>query len=122
MTRKAILVVDDTETVLMSEKMMLRGTGFEIWMARNGLQVLKTLEDKIPDLILLDIQMPELNGIETCRRIRENPATREIPIVMVTTRGEPEMVEESFMAGCNDYLTKPINKLELLAKVKNFLG
>jgi CheY-like chemotaxis protein len=101
---------------------MLRGTGFELRVARNGKQALEDVGKVKPDLVLLDIMMPELDGIETCRRLKSDPGTNEIPVVMVTTKGEPDMVERAFQAGCNDYITKPLDKMELLAKVSTYLG
>lgn len=121
MVRK-ILLVDDTETVLMFEKMMLKSTGHSIQTASNGRKAIEMVEKSPPDLILLDIMMPELNGIETCRQLKADRLTKDIPIVMVTTKGEPHMVEEAFKAGCNDFITKPVDKIELLGKVKTYLG
>jgi CheY-like chemotaxis protein len=66
--------------------------------------------------------MPELDGIETCRRLKGDPGTNTIPVVMVTTKGEPQMVERAFQAGCNDYITKPLDRMELLSKVNTYLG
>ncbi|MBI5507757.1 MAG: response regulator [Deltaproteobacteria bacterium] len=118
---KSILIVDDTETVLMFERTLLRNRGFEIRVARNGALALQEVEKSRPDLILLDIMMPELDGVETCRRLKADPATRDIPVLMVTTKGESAMVERAFQAGCNDYLTKPIDHLELLSKIQTYL-
>jgi CheY-like chemotaxis protein len=119
---KTILLVDDTETMLMFERTMLKGSGFLIRVAHNGNQALEEVQKARPDLILLDIMMPELDGIETCRRLKGDAGTNTIPVVMVTTKGEPEMVEKAFQAGCNDYITKPLDKMELLAKVTTYLG
>jgi CheY-like chemotaxis protein len=118
---KSILIVDDTETVLMFEKTLLRGRGFDLNTARNGAQALDEVQRHKPDLILMDVMMPEVDGIETCRRLKANPATSSIPVVIVTTKGEPAMVEKAFRAGCNDYITKPIDKFELLSKVSTYL-
>ncbi len=120
-TRKLILVVDDTETVLIFTKMMLAGQAAEVRVARNGVEALKRVEEQAPDLILMDIVMPELDGVETCRRLKSDPRTGDIPVVMVTTKGNPEKVEEAFAAGCDDYLTKPFGKLDLLAKVRRYM-
>jgi two-component system, OmpR family, alkaline phosphatase synthesis response regulator PhoP len=119
---RRILLVDDTETVLMFEKMMLKSTGHNIETAVNGQKAIEAVAKSRPDLILLDIMMPELNGIEACRHLKSDRATKDIPIVMVTTKGEPEMVEQAFEAGCNDFITKPVDKMELLGKVKTYLG
>jgi CheY-like chemotaxis protein len=119
---KRILLVDDTDTVLLFEKMILRGSGIELRTAKNGLIALEEVAKEHPDLILLDIMMPELNGIEVCQKLKADPDTKEIPIIMVTTKGEPKMVEQAFRAGCDDYITKPLDKVELLSKVNTYLA
>ena len=119
---KTILLVDDTETVLFFEKTMLKGKGFGIRTAKNGKLALDEVKKEKPDLIFLDIMMPEIDGIETCRRLKEDPETSQIPVVMVTTKGEREMVEKAFQAGCNDYITKPVDRMELLSKVSAYLA
>ena len=122
MTRKRVLIVDDTATIVLFEKLMLAPIGCEVDTARSGAEALRKALACAPDLVLLDIQMPELDGIETCRRLRQAPQLHEVPIIMVTTRGDPDMVAAAFAAGCSDYLTKPVDKLELLAKVRSYLG
>ncbi len=119
---KKVLLVDDTETVLLFEKTMLRATGHTLSTAKNGRLALEAVKDNRPDLILMDIMMPELDGIEACRALKSDPKTREIPVVMVTTKGEPVMVERAFEAGCDDYVTKPLDKMELLSKVNTYLS
>lgn len=122
MKRKKILLVDDSSTILMMEKFILRNGAYEIVTASDGEEgVRKALEHR-PDLVLLDVIMPKMGGFEACRRMREEEATRTTPIIMVTTRGEATNVETGWTAGCSDYITKPINSIELLAKVRNFLG
>ena len=119
MTQKKILLVDDSATTLMMEKMVLRRESFEIVTASNGRDAVDMASRENPDLILLDVIMPEMNGFEACRKIRETVKT---PIIMVTTRGEEQNVEAGFESGCTDYITKPINGAELLSKVKNYLA
>jgi len=122
MKKKKILLVDDSSTILMMEKFILRNQAYEIVTASDGEEgVRKALEHR-PDLVLLDVIMPKMGGFEACRRMREEEATRTTPIIMVTTRGEATNVEAGWTAGCSDYITKPINSIELLAKVRNFLG
>jgi CheY-like chemotaxis protein len=121
MARKKILLVDDSSTVLMMEKMLLAGCGYDIVVARDGEEGVAKAASELPDLILLDLIMPKVDGVEACRRIRARPETSAIPIIMVTTRSEPGMVEVSYKTGCNDYINKPINNSELLAKVRSFL-
>ena len=122
MKRKKILLVDDSNTILMMEKFILREQAFEIITACDGEEgVRKTLEHR-PDVILLDVIMPRMGGFEACRQLRAHEATRATPVIMVTTRGEAPNVEAGWTAGCSDYITKPINGIELLAKVRNFLS
>ena len=122
MEKKKILLVDDSSTTLMMERMILSQESYELVTASDGEEALAKAEDERPDLILLDVVMPKMDGFETCRRLRELDTTREIPVIMVTTRGEAENVEQGYALGCNDYVTKPINSLELMTKVKNLLA
>ncbi len=121
MTKK-ILLVDDSSTILMMEKLILKKGPYELTMAADGAEAVALAQNERPDLILMDVVMPKVDGFEACRRLRADPATKEIPVIMVTTRGEAENMELGFGAGANDYLTKPINGLELLAKIKGLLG
>ena len=122
MSSKKILLVDDSSTILMMEKFILRNDPFVLITASNGEEAVRKAAREQPDLILLDVIMPRMNGFEACRLIRENDASKHIPIIMVTTRGEATNVETGWMSGCTDYVTKPINATELLAKVRSLLG
>jgi CheY-like chemotaxis protein len=121
MKRKKILLVDDSNTILMMEKFILRNDPYELVSAANGEEAVQKAAELQPDLILLDVIMPKMGGFEACRLIRENELTRSIPVIMVTTRGEAANVEAGWANGCTDYITKPINAVELLAKVRSFL-
>lgn len=122
MAKKKILLVDDADTIRMMERMILGKGPYELVMAKDGQEaVAKALTEK-PDLILMDVVMPKMGGFEACEKLRANDATKAIPIIMVTTRSEAENVENGYKSGCNDYVTKPINGVELLAKVRNALG
>jgi len=119
---KKILLVDDSATILMMQKMALKTTNYKVVTANNGEEgVAKALTER-PDLILMDVIMPKMTGFEACRRLRQEPATKDTPIIMVTTRGEPVNVEEGFESGCTDYVTKPIDTFELLNKLRDQLG
>jgi len=122
MSRKKILLVDDSNTILMMEKFILRNGPYELVTASNGEEGVRKAAEHLPDLILLDVIMPKMGGFEACRLIRSSEETKSIPIIMVTTRGEAANVEAGWANGCTDYVTKPINSIELLAKVRNFLG
>ena len=121
-TKKKILLVDDSSTALMIEQVMLSRATFELLTARDGREALAKATEEQPDLILMDVMMPNMTGLEACRAIRAREATRAIPIILVTTRGDAASVEEGFASGCNDYVTKPINGAELLGKLRDQLG
>jgi PleD family two-component response regulator len=121
MTRKKILLVDDAETVLLMERMIL-GKSFDLVVARDGQEAVAKAASESPDLILLDVLMPGIDGFEACKQIRGDERTGDVPIIMVTTRGEPENMENGFRSGCTDYVSKPFTGVELLSKVKHYLG
>ena len=120
--KKKILLVDDAETILLMEKMFLGKGSYDYVTAKDGEQAIQLAESELPDLILLDIVMPKLNGFEACLRLKSSSITSSIPIIMVTTRGEGANVERGFESGATDYITKPIDGLELLSKVRSYLG
>ncbi|HYM62958.1 MAG TPA: response regulator [Thermoanaerobaculia bacterium] len=122
MRQHKILLVDDSNTILMMEKFILAKCGFELVTASNGEEALLKAQQHKPDLVLMDVIMPKMNGFEACQALRAIEATKDTPIIMVTTRGEAANVEAGWLSGCNDYVTKPINAVELLAKVRNLLG
>ena len=121
MARK-ILLVDDSATVLMMERMILASERFQIVTAANGEEAQERARVEQPDLILMDIVMPKVNGIEACQAIKNDPTTAHIPIILVTTLGEAASLEAGYSSGCNDYVTKPVNSAELLTKIRNILG
>jgi DNA-binding response OmpR family regulator len=122
MDRKKILLVDDSSTVLLMERMILSKNDYDVVTARDGLEGVEKARAEHPDLILMDVVMPRMDGFEAVRQLRKEDATREIPVIMVTTRGELSSVENGYASGCTEYVTKPINGLELLAKVRSCLG
>jgi CheY-like chemotaxis protein len=122
MARKKILVVDDSGTARMIEQMALGRSSYDVVQAKDGAEAVRVARKELPDLILMDVMMPQMDGYEACRSIRAQEETRAIPIIMVTTRGEPLNVETGYRSGCNDYVTKPVDTLELLAKVRNLIG
>lgn len=122
MAQRKILLVDDSETILMMEQMILQKESYEVVIARDGEEgIAKAVKTK-PDLILMDVVMPIMNGFEAVKRLRQREETKSVPIVMVTTEAEMESMEAGYVSGCNDYVVKPIDRLELLTKVKNLLG
>jgi len=123
MNRKRVLLVDDSNTALLMQQMLLKNrSDFEVVVAHDGQEAVEKTLALLPDLILMDVVMPRMTGIEACRQIRLQDATRHIPIILVTTRGEPENVEQGYASGCNDYVTKPINGAELISKIDDLMG
>ena len=121
MDKPKILIADDNPQGVELLEAYLEGTDCEIRTAYDGEQTLKAVQDWHPDLILLDIMMPRISGFEVCKRLRSDPASADVAILMVTALDQPSDVERAVEAGTDDFLTKPINKLELLLRVKSML-
>jgi DNA-binding response OmpR family regulator len=105
----------------MMERMILATCGYEICTAGDGEEAVEVAAREHPDLIVLDIVMPRKDGIAACAALRQQEATRDVPIIMVSTRGEEQSMEAAFRAGCTDFVTKPINHGELATKVRAYL-
>jgi len=116
-----ILAVDDTPQNLDLLSRRLRSQGYDVATAADGLEALAQVEELSPDLVLLDIMMPRMDGIETVRRLKADPAHRHIPVILVTAKSDPRDVVEGLDAGGDDYLTKPIDHAALLARVRSML-
>jgi DNA-binding response OmpR family regulator len=120
---KKVLLVDDSKTALLMETMILKQrTSYDCVTAHDGVEALACALRENPDLVLMDVVMPRLNGFETCKRMRLQDTLRNIPIILVTTRGEEEHVEAGYQCGCNDYLNKPVKGDELVSLLQSYLG
>jgi DNA-binding response OmpR family regulator len=120
--RKKILLVDDSTTTHMWIKMILSKSEYDLLSARDGVEGVSMALAERPDLILMDVVMPRMDGFEATRTLRARASTLRTPIVMVTTRSEARNVETGYESGCNDYITKPIDGAELMVKVRSLLG
>jgi adenylate cyclase len=116
-----ILVVDDTPQNIKVLDAILSPRGYTVVSAASGAEALQKVQSDVPDLILLDILMPGMSGYEVAQRLRADPTTRLLPIVMVTALGAQEEKVKAIESGADDFLTKPVNQLELLARVKSLL-
>jgi putative two-component system response regulator len=116
-----ILVVDDVPANLTLLTDMLKEKGHRVRPVPSGKLALKAVEHEPPDIILLDIMMPVMDGYETCRRLKENPETRDIPVVFLTAKAEVEDEMKGFELGAVDYITKPISPPIVLARVQTHL-
>jgi two-component system, OmpR family, alkaline phosphatase synthesis response regulator PhoP len=119
--KKRVLIVDDSPTALLWQRMLLQMEHYETLTAADGAEGVLVATRERPDLILLDVSMPKMDGIEACRALRAAPETADIPILMVTTHSEMDNVLAGFEAGCNEYLTKPLERTEFLTKVRSYL-
>ncbi|WP_116133477.1 diguanylate cyclase [Tropicimonas sp. IMCC34043] len=116
-----ILVVDDVATNRIILKAKLSGACYDVLQAGNGIEALRIAREQAPDLILLDIAMPELDGLETCRRLKADPRTAGIPVVMVTSSANMATKLAALEAGAEDFMTKPVDEMALLARVRSLL-
>ena len=121
MSSKKILLVDDMITFLELEKTFLKRSGCQVLTARSGTEALEKIYSEVPDLVLLDFLMPDMNGDKVCEIVKKDEMLKEIPIVMVSSSGKKEDIEKCRKAGCDDYLTKPIKQRELLDRTAQIL-
>jgi DNA-binding response OmpR family regulator len=113
-----VLITDDNQQNAELLEAHLDGSGFDTRIAVNGDETLAAAHEFAPDVILLDVMMPKMSGFEVCKRLRADPATRNIGVLMVTALDQPTDVERAVDAGTDDFITKPINKTELLLRVR----
>jgi len=116
-----VLVVDDNQQNLELLQAYLEDVDCKVIPAQDGPEALDIVTKKSPDLVLLDVMMPKMSGFEVCRRIKADPKTSDIPVIMVTALSEFGDVERAIDSGTDDFLSKPVNKLELLTRVKTML-
>jgi CheY-like chemotaxis protein len=120
---KKILLVDDSPTSRLTSRMILgRKSNYELVSASDGQEGLEMALTEKPDLILMDVTMPRMSGLEACRALKEQPATRQIPVILMTTRSEKSVAEQAYVSGCSDFMTKPVDEKKLMALLKTHLG
>ncbi len=116
-----VLVVDDNPSIALLLRQVLAAEGYEVSVARDGLEAIAHVGQKVPDLILLDLDLPYLSGDEVCRRLKNSPATRLIPIVIVTAQSEFQNKLDAWEYGADDFLTKPFHLVEVTARCRSLL-
>ena len=116
-----ILIADDNPQILELLEAYLQPLDVSVTTATDGQEVLAAVESAVPDLILLDIMMPRMSGFEVCRILKDDPRMRDIPVIMVTALNETADMERARECGTDDFLSKPVNKIELLTRVQNLL-
>ncbi len=119
---KRILIVDDDPAAVELVQYALKGEGFESLLAVSGAQGIAMAKEELPDLILLDVMLPEVDGFQVCRQLREDAATAAVPIIMLSARAQTSDLENGQQAGADLYLTKPIDLTELIQRVCSLLS
>jgi DNA-binding response OmpR family regulator len=117
-----VLVADDDEDILELITFRLERSGYTVVQARDGEEALNLAQARPPDLAVLDVMMPKLDGFELTRRLRAKPETERVPIILLTARAQDADVQQGFEAGADDYLRKPFSPQELRARVQAILG
>ena len=120
-TKKKILVVDDEKALVSLVTLHMQMAGYEVFFANDGWSALDICKRDKPDLVILDLMLPKLNGWEVCRRIREDDSIKDIAVLMLSARSEVDDKVRGFNVGADDYVTKPFSPKELVARVKRIL-
>jgi len=121
LSEATVLVVDDNEQNLELVQAYLESLPCRIVSARDGIEAMAAIDRDKPDLVLLDVMMPRMSGFEVCQKVKSNPATRDTVVVMVTALHEVGDMERAVECGCDDFISKPVNKVELVARTTGLL-
>jgi DNA-binding response OmpR family regulator len=119
---KTILIVDDEAYIVTSLEYVMQSAGFEVAVAYDGEEALAKVAEKVPDLMILDLMMPKLDGFEVCEKIRENPLWKDIRIIILTAKGRDIERKKGMSLGADDYMTKPFSTRDILNRVKELLA
>jgi DNA-binding response OmpR family regulator len=117
-----VLIVDDEPNIVTSLEFLMRGSDYEVRVALNGAEALRLADSFRPDVILLDVMMPQRSGFEVCQKIRENPVLRDVKIIMLTAKGRDAERDRGLNLGANAYVTKPFSTKELVNTVRELLS
>ena len=119
---KQVLIADDEPNIVAALEYLLERNGYQVHVARNGDEALSLIERHRPDLVLLDVMMPQRSGYDVCQRVREREDWRHIKIVMLSAKGRDVEVNKGLSLGADEYITKPFSTRELVAKINDLLG
>jgi len=121
MEQKKILVADDNENIREALTYLLEDEGYQLWLAKDGAETIKRVKEFRPDILFLDIMMPEINGYDVCRAIKSDPDLKDTYIIMLTAKGQVAEQERGKEVGADEYIVKPFSPMEILTKIKNIL-
>jgi DNA-binding response OmpR family regulator len=119
---KTVLIVDDEEYIVTSLEYVMKNAGYEVAVAYDGEQAMAKVTELVPDLLILDVMMPKLDGFEVCEKIRANPLWQSIRIVMLTAKGRDSERDKGISMGADAYMTKPFSTRDILKRVEELLG
>jgi len=120
-TNNKILLIDDEQELVFVTQMSLEAHGYKIITAYDGEAGLSSAQNNLPDLILLDVMMPKMNGYEVCQKLKADDKTRHIPVIILSAKTQDEDMANGKNAGCDDYITKPFELPDLMQKIEGFL-
>jgi two-component system, OmpR family, alkaline phosphatase synthesis response regulator PhoP len=120
--KPAVLVADDENSILLSLQFLLKKEGYDVRIARSGDEVIRAVEDSVPQLLILDAMMPGRDGFDVCQSLRGNPACRDLPIIMLTAKSREVERQKGMALGATDYITKPFSTRELVATVRKYVA
>ncbi len=121
MTQKKILIADDNDNIREALSYLLEDEGYSLWLAKDGVETLARVKEVKPDILFLDIMMPEMNGYDVCRAIKEDPVLKKTYVIMLTAKGQVAEQERGREVGADEYIVKPFSPMEILAKIKGIL-
>jgi len=122
MAQKKILIADDNQNIREALSYLLEDEGYKLWLARDGAETLAMVKEVRPDILFLDVMMPEMNGYEVCRTIKNDPDLGKTYVIMLTAKGQVAEQERGRDVNADEYIVKPFSPMEILAKVKKILG
>lgn len=121
MEQKKILIADDNENIREALTYLLEDEGYNLSLAKDGVETLQKVKEVHPDILFLDIMMPEMNGYDVCRAIKSDPSLKNTYIIMLTAKGQVAEQERGKEVGADEYIVKPFSPMEILSKIKNIL-
>ena len=119
---QSILIADDEPNIVISLEFLMKKANYDVRVARDGQEALRAIEERVPDLVLLDVMMPKLDGFSVCQTIRDNPDWKDVKIVILTARGRDIEREKGLALGADDYITKPFSTRDVVERVRQYLG